>query len=80
MSPRHPDVGAEVDFFDDSKAYRDGDIIAMGYAKARSTIKSWEDRYDFPRGYTVGRTRIRPGRELNAWDRARRLAQKSTSV
>jgi hypothetical protein len=77
MSPRHPDVDDEADFFDNDKAYRDADLIASGYVRAKSTIKSWEERYGFPLGHKLGRTRIRTGRQLNAWDRARRLAQKS---
>jgi hypothetical protein len=67
MSKRHPD-----DFFDDDRAYRPSDLIESGYVKAKSTIKSWEDRYGFPRGRNVGRTNIRTGRELNDWDRIQR--------
>lgn len=72
MPKRHPD-----DFFDDDRAYRDRDLIELGYAKAKSTIQSWEERYGFPRGRPVGRTKIRIGRELNDWDRAHRSKQAS---
>jgi hypothetical protein len=65
MPKRHPD-----DFFDDDRAYRDSDLIASGYVKARSTLQSWQERYGFPRGRWVGRTKIRTGRELNDWDRS----------
>jgi hypothetical protein len=75
MPKRHPD-----DFFDDDKAYRDRDLIESGYAKAKSTIQSWEERFAFPRGRHVGRTKIRTGRELNDWDRSRRSAQTKQSA
>jgi hypothetical protein len=64
------------DPFEDDRAYRDGDLIKSGYAKARSTIQSWKERFGFPRGDPVGRTNIYFGYKLNDWHRAQR-ARKS---
>jgi hypothetical protein len=75
MPKRHPD-----DLFDDDKAYRISDLIELGYVKAKSTIQSWEERYGFPKGRYCGRTRILTGRELNDWDRPRRVSQNKQSA
>lgn len=72
MSKRYAD-----DPFDDDRFYRDRDLIESGYAKAKSTLQSWEERFGFPRGDPAGRTKIRRGSTLNDWHRAQRSKQQS---
>jgi hypothetical protein len=56
--------------FIDDRWYRDGDVIASGYAKAQTTIDSWVQRYGLEPAEKAGRTNIRRGSVWNRFHRA----------
>jgi hypothetical protein len=58
---------AEYRFFQEDKLYRFNDLQEMGFVANWPTLKNWQDRFDFPLGRRLGRTRTWTGRELNDW-------------
>jgi hypothetical protein len=53
--------------FEGGKLYRYADLKKLGFVECWNTIKSWQERFQFPVGTLVGHTRIWTGAELNAW-------------
>jgi hypothetical protein len=56
---------AEFRFFQDDKLYRFNDLEEIGFVANWPTLRNWQDKFGFPLGRRLGRTRSWTGRELN---------------